>query len=237
MPVLTLGDRSIEYLIVKRRGNRNLRMSLRDDGVLRVSMPPHCTRAHAETFIREKSAWIARAAERHDRARAQRPVWKDGAHLRLLDREITLQIVRVPGRRAGASLHGDALRLDLPAGIPDEETFIRDLVLAWYRRAAAGWLPQRAREWGDIMGVTPSAVRVRQQRSRWGSCSAHGVLNLNILLLMLPRELAEYVIVHELAHLVHHDHSPRFWDVVARHLPDFRALVRRMRAHHGLLRI
>ena len=83
-------------------------------------------------------------------------------------------------------------------------------------------LPQRAAEFAWQMGVTYGRITIRHQKTRWGSCSAKGNLNFNCLLMLTPREVQDYVLVHELAHLAEMNHSPRFWAIVENMLPDYK---------------
>ena len=83
-------------------------------------------------------------------------------------------------------------------------------------------LPPRVRQYAERMGVTYGRITIRNQRTRWGSCSSKGNLNFNCLLMLTPEEVQDYVIVHELAHRVEMNHSPRFWAIVAAVLPDYK---------------
>ena len=83
-------------------------------------------------------------------------------------------------------------------------------------------LPPRVRFWADRLGVRYGRITVRNQRTRWGSCSSRGNLNFNCLLMLCPQEVADYVIVHELCHRKEMNHSPRFWALVESQLPDWR---------------
>lgn len=78
----------------------------------------------------------------------------------------------------------------------------------------------RASHWAERMGVGFGAVRVKGQRTLWGSCSRQGNLNFNWRLTLAPPEVLDYVVIHELAHRVEMNHSPRFWDIVSRHCPE-----------------
>ena len=92
-------------------------------------------------------------------------------------------------------------------------------------------LPARVEFFAWQMGVTYGRVTIRNQRTRWGSCSAKGNLNLNCLLMLLPEEIRDYVIVHELAHRKEMNHSARFWALVESMLPDYKARRKWLREH------
>ena len=83
-------------------------------------------------------------------------------------------------------------------------------------------IPPRVREWARKVGVTYGRITIRNQRTRWGSCSSAGNLNFNCLLMLCPEAVLDYVIVHELCHRKELNHSPRFWAEVERVLPDYR---------------
>jgi predicted metal-dependent hydrolase len=83
-------------------------------------------------------------------------------------------------------------------------------------------LPERCRYFAGIMGVSYGRITIRNQKTRWGSCSSKGNLNFNCLLMLAPPEIRDYVVVHELAHRKEMNHSPRFWKEVEKVLPDYR---------------
>ena len=83
-------------------------------------------------------------------------------------------------------------------------------------------IPGKAAHYAAVLGVTFGRISIRSQRSRWGSCSMHGNLNFNCLLMLAPEEVLDYVIVHELCHLKQMNHSPKFWDEVEKIMPDYR---------------
>lgn len=103
------------------------------------------------------------------------------------------------------------------------------------KRTAAGFLPQLAAHHAPQMGVTYGSVTIRTQRTRWGSCSTRGNLSFNALLALVPPEVAEYVVVHELCHRRHMDHSTAFWLDVEAILPDYRARRAWLTEHGGSL--
>lgn len=100
---------------------------------------------------------------------------------------------------------------------------------------AVAALPPLVKDYAARMGVTYGRITVRNQVSRWGSCSSSGNLNFNCLLMLAPTEVREYVVVHELAHRRHMDHSAAFWQEVERILPDYRERIRWLKENGGEL--
>ena len=108
-----------------------------------------------------------------------------------------------------------------PAEPPFTDAEIRELA-----RQAKASLPERAAYFAPLVGVTYGNITIRNQRTRWGSCSSQGNLNFNCLLMLSPPEVLDYVIVHELAHRKQMNHSAAFWEEVAAVLPDYRKQVK-----------
>ena len=96
-------------------------------------------------------------------------------------------------------------------------------------------LPQRVARFAPVVGVTYGRITIRNQRSRWGSCSSQGNLNFNCLLMLCPEEVRDYVVVHELCHRKEMNHSPRFWAEVARVLPDYKTRQNWLKEHGSAL--
>ena len=96
-------------------------------------------------------------------------------------------------------------------------------------------LPPRAARLAPIVGVSYGRITIRNQRTRWGSCSSAGNLNFNCLLVLTPQEVMDSVVVHELCHRLEMNHSPRFWAEVARVCPDYRTQIRWFRDHGGAI--
>jgi predicted metal-dependent hydrolase len=108
---------------------------------------------------------------------------------------------------------------------------IRTAIVAWYRRQAQRRLPERVKVYSDRAGLpTPPCVLVRDQDRRWGSCSSNGDLRLNWRVMMAPMSLVDYVVAHEVSHLLVRDHSRRFWNLLGTILPDFEERRARLRA-------
>ncbi|MCD7841562.1 MAG: M48 family metallopeptidase [Lachnospiraceae bacterium] len=99
----------------------------------------------------------------------------------------------------------------------------------WGKKAAAMYIPERVAYFADRMGISYGRITIREQKTRWGSCSSAGNLNFNWKLMLVPKELLDYVIVHELAHRREMNHSPQFWAIVEQELPDYRERRQRLK--------
>ena len=120
--------------------------------------------------------------------------------------------------------HRDWIEVRLKAGarIMAERPVYTDKERAEGRKRAAEVLETRCRYYAPVMGVSYGTVTIREQKTRWGSCSAKGNLNFNWKLVLMPPEILDYVVVHELAHRIHMDHSAAFWAEVGKILPDYK---------------
>ena len=105
-----------------------------------------------------------------------------------------------------------------PPAAPFTQEELADLTVR-----AKAFFPRRAAYWAQQLGLQYGRITIRHQRSCWGSCSAKGNLNFNCLLMLAPESVADYVIIHELCHLVQHNHSKAFWGLVAQTMPDYAA--------------
>ncbi len=100
----------------------------------------------------------------------------------------------------------------------------RNALEARYRQAARNYFPKRVAFYETILGVTHGTITIRDQKTRWGSCSSKGNLNFNWRLMLAPPRILDYVVVHELCHRIEMNHSKAFWDAVETVLPDYREL-------------
>ena len=198
----------VEYAIRRSTRARRVRVAVHDDGTVEVVLPPRGTREWADSAVRELRPWI-------DRRLAEVAVTQDRLAARgdavpcLGD---ALRLVAEPGRTR-AHRRGDALLV--PAGD------WRPAAERWFRREARAQLAPRVDAACATLGVRHAGITVRGQRTRWGSCSSRGSLSFNWRLLLAPAPVLDAVVWHECCHLVHLDHSPRFWALLAEHCPGW----------------
>lgn len=221
---LDLPDGALDYEIRTSTRRRSLSLRLDADGRLTVAAPHTLPLSVVREFVASRRGWIDAKRALLAAARPAPLALASGARLPLLDSLLELEVVA----RAPARCRREAGRLIVHA--PDAHA-ARRVLEGWYRRIAARHFAERIAHFAPRVGRVPRRLTVRAQRSRWGSCSSRGTVSLNWRLLQMPTDIVDYVIVHELCHLLVPNHSSRFWAEVARVLPDWRERRRALRVH------
>jgi predicted metal-dependent hydrolase len=222
--LLRLGTCEVAYEF-KRGKRRTIGLTVRPEG-LSVSAPRWTPVGEVEAFIHQKADWVLdklRASrERAGELDRARTVWADGCEFHYLGQRTRLLLDPTQSRahqlQAAEGAHAPILRLGLARTATEAQ--IRDAAQAWLTRQAKALFAERLAHFAPQLGVSYKTLRLSSAGTRWGSASADGTIRLNWRLIHLSTEMIDYVVVHELSHLRHMDHSPQFWDVVASVMPD-----------------
>jgi hypothetical protein len=220
MPART-GD---EPRLVVRRSRRARRLTLKVVPPYRLELvvPRRIGSRTVEAFLEAHRGWIRHAVdELKARYPAERRALPTNVVLTAIDRRWCVEIRRVADGRESLREHEARLELSVPVHRDDAAfELLRRWLLRQGREHLKPWLAAEA----SRLGVSPRRIAIRTQRTRWGSCSQAGNINLNAALLLLPAAQVRYLLVHELCHLRHLDHSVRYWKLVERYEPDYRTL-------------
>lgn len=227
---LRVGERDIPYTVRPSRRARRVSLRIREAGLVEVVVPVHHVVPLPETVLQIHAAWIFRTFERLRRsaARAGEQPAGPGSRILFLGSERTIRVVREDRRRPSLTLTDSEIFVRLTPESPED---IRPLLGRWIRLHAESIIPARVRELNEQWGFRYTDITIRNQRTRWGSCSRKGALSFNWRLVILPVNVADYLICHELAHLRYLDHSPRFWSLVREICPSFMESERWLRRH------
>jgi predicted metal-dependent hydrolase len=210
-----IGARVIPYELRQSAGRR-LAITIDERG-LRVGAPPRLTLAEIDAFVRSHGAWVMAKLDEYSSHHARRHLRVcDGARLPVLGREAEVRVVAGSNR---VLWQEDALVL---AARPDAD--LDALARRGLQRRALEHFALRLGHYAGRLGRPVPALGLSSARTRWGSCSTKSGIRLNWRLVHLPPHFADYVIAHELAHLVEMNHSPRFWTVVAGLFPEWRSV-------------
>ncbi|MGN1106530.1 MAG: M48 family metallopeptidase [Huintestinicola sp.] len=203
----------MEYELI-RSGRKTLALTIDRDGKLIIRAPYRMPESSIEEFIREKSDWI----EKHSAAASRRTEQKN--------ERLSLPPENLPlfGRLTPVSHEKPYGYIDGSIHLPENMTLeaLMPYLRKLYAAIAKETLIPRTYAAAERMGITITAVRINSAKTRWGSCSAQKSINLSRMLIAADPQLIDYVIVHELCHTVHMDHSPAFWQLVEKYIPDYK---------------
>ena len=230
-PQQNLGIRTAvepELVFVRSLRARNYRLTLRKDGVAVATVPARGTESEARRFVEMHRDWLERARARHARKPRAAEIWSLGTAV-LWRGELTEIRPASAGLKFTVCLAADVFPVrsfegDLRAGLE-----------AQFARRAKIELPARTWELAAETGADVKQVTVRNQRSRWGSCSAGGTISLNWRLVQAPDSVRDYIIYHELMHLREMNHSDRFWARVEEVCPWWRDAEKWLKRNGGLV--
>ena len=243
---------SPDLVFVRSQRARHYRLTLRKDGVAVATVPVRGSEREARLFVEQQGDWLARARARHARQPRAAGIWTVGTPVLWRGEltEIRLAAVApllpagiqmfVPGTPCSAGFPGKGawssvcLAADVFRVISSEGDLRPALEKHFLRRAKIE-LPARAWELAAETGAEMKHVSVRNQRSRWGSCSAGGTISLNWRLVQVPDTVRDYIIYHELMHLREMNHSARFWARVQEVCPWWRDAEKWLKRNGSLL--
>jgi predicted metal-dependent hydrolase len=190
-----------------------MRLQISRGSNLELVLPRGYELSDAEKFIKQKTDWITRHL---------RPVDEKNEKYLLLGKEIKIiQVYEMFTHKHKLLFERNELKVVSPAG---SRIDLKKIYNIWLKNFAKRFLPERTYQLAQKHGYKINKVTVRNQKTRWGSCSARGNLSFNFNLVQYRKDIIDYVILHELCHLKEMNHSPKFWKLVEKICPDYKAL-------------
>jgi len=208
--MIALNDLDIEYRASPRR--RSIGIMVTTEGKVVVTLPRGAGRESLARALEKHGAWIER------RVAERQAAWgrlKEGEAY-FLGQPLRLTVLK--GATGAVTLNDKEMRVPLPEGAD-----LWSRLVAWYAERVFGLLHERVRHFAASMGLSPGPVELKGWKRRWGECHPDGKLRFNWRLILCPPAVIDYVVVHELAHLLVAGHNRRFWGQVATVLPDYAA--------------
>ena len=205
----------LEFPIEVIRTNRKKSASVQVvDCQVQVIIPQGLSDVRIEQIIREKTSWIRDKLRKQSLMRPKKPKeYVSGEAFAYLGKNYRLKLAQ------GSS---EAVKLTLGKLVVGADTDIKRDLTSWYLQHAEKRLNEKVVRFAQVIGVEPKTVKVKDYKSRWGSCSNLGDISFHWAIIMAPHYIVDYVVVHELCHMIHHNHSPSFWQQVEKVLPNYR---------------
>lgn len=225
-------NETIQYQLIRAK-RKTVSLCVKEDGTVEVRAPKWVTKAEIQRFVEEKSSWIIKKRqEAADRSCASRKSYTEGAVFVCLGTEYRLHIIESGRNAVGAEENSQTQKILLIKTTNTEEDYVKELLAKWCSRQLKEYARERIAEYlPDLCRLAAEAhlsqpevwkITIRNVKSRWGSCSGKGGINFNVKLVMAPTSIIDYVVVHELCHLLYMNHQKDFWTAVEHLLPDYK---------------
>lgn len=212
-----LAGKPVTYTLKRTSRRRSIGLRVDDNG-LTVNVPLRVSEKWLHSVLQEKADWVVEKLESWQAKQAVAQRWVDGEAILFRGESFTLRIISslfdTPPQ-----LHGRNLILHVSA--TENQEAIEKIVVQWYQSEALQLFTECVAHFALLMNVQPSQIKLSAARTQWGSCTVRGSVRLNWQLVKMPLRLIDYVVVHELAHLVEMNHSAAFWSVVESVCPDY----------------
>ena len=225
------GDTTIEYEIRRSRRRRKTVQITVDGGGVHVIAPMTTPDGELRAMVHKRAPWILTHAPGALLEAAPKR-FVSGETLPYLGRTVRMVVESGDVRSPEVRFDHWRFRVVAPRSLHDGKRYqaIRRAIVTWYRTRAAERLAASVDRWWPRLGRgKKSRILIRDQRQRWGSCAADGTLRFNWRAMMLEPSLMEYIVVHEMAHLTHQNHSTDFWGLVSKTMPDMQRRRQRLR--------
>ncbi len=200
----------VTYTLKRTSRRRSIGLRIDNHG-LTVNMPLRASEKWLHDVLQDKAHWVVKKLENWQAKKPISPQWRDGQPLFFIGEVLTLRVV-VSLFATPPLLNGGQLFVHVTDTA--NEASIEQAVTQWYQREAKNLFKECVAHYAPLMNVAPRMVKLSSARAQWGSCTTRGDVRLNWQLIKMPLHLIDYVIVHELAHLIEMNHSTAFWKVV-----------------------
>ncbi|MDZ7860596.1 MAG: SprT family zinc-dependent metalloprotease [Candidatus Krumholzibacteriota bacterium] len=210
-----------KYKIIRTPRRRTASVQVSPQNEVSIIVPDNLAQVKIDNIIRRKSSWIINKIKTNDAVRhpPKPKEYVSGEAFSYLGRNYRLKIAR--GNPQPVELKNGRFYVYVPDSVKKRDDLIRDALGEWYKSHAKNKLRSRISMYSERVGVSCRNIKVKNLKSRWGSCSKAGNININWRIIMAPLSIVDYVIVHELCHLKYHNHSKEFWRLLGQILPDY----------------
>jgi predicted metal-dependent hydrolase len=189
---------------------------------------PKVSQAYIEKLLLKKSVWINRSREKILEKKGKILDFKNPKELYLYGRPYRLKLEKHTKKRTKLIFEEEVFILQYSDY--NEELFQKH-INHFYKEEAKRYIPSFVKKWSDIMELTPNKISFRKTKRQWGSCSVKNDLSFNTMMMKLPHDVIQYIIVHELAHIKHKHHQKSFWREVEKYMPNYKQHIAELRKY------
>ena len=204
---------------------KHIYLTFDDEGNL-VIKSPKVSQRKIEQLLLKKSSWINNSRERIQQKKGKPLDFSKNLELYYLGKDYPIHLTQHSKKRIHFEFDGGKFTLFYHTY---DETLFQTHFDRFYKTQALKYIPSYVESWAERMGLSPTNLRFRKTKRQWGSCSGKNVLSFNTMIMKLPHDVIEYIIIHELAHIKHKHHQKDFWQLVEDHLPDYKKQIKELK--------
>ena len=204
---------------------KHIYLSFSEEGEL-IIKSPKVSPTQIEQLLLKKASWINNSRRKFKEKKGKSIDFRSKSELYFLGEAHQLHLVAYEKKRTKLSFDGDLFTLYY--SVYDEKVFQRHID-TFYKEEAKQYIPELVNTWAKRMGLVYNNVSFRKTKRQWGSCSGRNNLSFNTMMMKLPLDVIQYIIVHELVHIVHKHHQKSFWQLVEQYLPEYKTQVKELK--------
>jgi len=220
---IIIGNKELKYILT-RSSRKTIGITIEKNGLVKVTSPARVSESYINQLMQKKAPWIQRKLvelETRVAKTSKAKVFEEGESFSYLGKDFNLKLFRSSNlKKSTVRLDGQNLVITLPYNFEVER--LKNVLKLWYVEQFKLVIEERVKHYSAIIGVFPQKITIREQKTRWGSCSARGNINLNWKLIMASLEVLDYVVIHELCHMREMNHSKKFWKLVEGVFPKYK---------------
>jgi len=241
MSQIQIGATTIDYNLkfTNRQKTIGLQIDLHDG--LSICAPKHLSIDEVEQNIHKKSKWIIKNIDKISEIKINlsQKEFLAGEKFPLRGRNYKLKVKRKENAKPTLSFCKGTFTATMPKGLSDEDhrIILRPLFLTFYQKKSEGIIKERVKKYQEYFDKKPEKIRVKELKNKWGTCTGKNNISINWRLVFAKTSIIDYVVVHELCHLKHKNHSKKFWREVEKILPNYKESKEWLRIHGNTLNI
>lgn len=226
------GTKSIEFEVERKSTLKNTYINVDTNGVL-VKTNTNTTIEQINEMVKNKSAWISKKLDIFKSIAINKDI-STGSRLYYMGKSYYVNMINDETVRE-ISINFNHSKFHITTPFEYNDVQLHNAIESYYKQRAIDKIIPLTNKWSQIMNVTPEHISFRYSKNRWGSCSSTNRITFNYHLIKLSSSLIEYVVIHELAHITFENHSKEFWNLVRKHLPDYKVKEEKIRVFEKLI--
>ncbi len=214
-----------QYIHIIKPKLKHIYLTFDEEGNL-IIKSPHISQERIEKLLLKKASWIQKARAKYQLKKGKSLNFQKENKLYFLGKSYPLHLIHYKKKYTKLTFDGTMFTLYYETY---NEALFQKHINTFYKKEASTYIPPIVREWAKNMHLRYNKISFRKTKRQWGSCSMENNLNFNTMMMKLPPEVIQYIVIHELAHIVHKHHQKSFWKLVQKYLPSYKQQIKELK--------